>query len=135
MLGLLGDQLRSQSATCVGFVLMPDHVHAIVWFPETGQLSRFMHGWKRRSSHEIKKWHRNVDFHYQQSTEPNSPIWQRRFYSFEIDNEAKLEEKLHYMHVNPVRAGLVEKIVDWKWSSARWYEQGKSVGVEVGWVE
>ncbi len=26
LLGMLGDQLRRQSATCVGFVVMPDHV-------------------------------------------------------------------------------------------------------------
>ena len=56
VLGMLGDQLRRQDATCVGFVVMPDHVHAVVWFPETGQLSRFVHGWKRRSSYEIGRW-------------------------------------------------------------------------------
>ena len=42
LLGHLNAQLSRQSAKCVGFVVMPDHVHAIVWFPETGQLSRFM---------------------------------------------------------------------------------------------
>ncbi len=63
------------------------------------------------------------------------PVWQRKYYSFDIYNEVKLVEKLQYMHLNPVHAGLVEKTVDWKWSSARWYEQGKSVGVELGWVE
>lgn len=31
-------------------------------------------------------------------------------------------------------AGLVEKAVDWKWSSARWYEEGRSVGVKIKWV-
>ena len=53
---------------------------------------------------------------------------------FEIYSEAKLEEKLRTIHSNPVRAGVVAKTVDWKWSSARWYEQGKSVGVALGWV-
>ena len=33
------------------------------------------------------------------------------------------------------RAGLVDRTVDWPWSSARWYEEGRSVGVPVGWVE
>ena len=135
LLGMLGDQLRRQSATCVGFVVMPDHVHAIVWFSQTGQLSRFMHGWKRRSSHEMKKWHERINFRYLQKTTSGDPIWQRKYYSFEIYNRSKLEEKLQYIHLNPVRAGLVEKTVDWKWSSARWYEQGKSVGVELSWVE
>jgi REP element-mobilizing transposase RayT len=30
-------------------VVMPNHVHAIVWFAATERLSRFMHGWKRKS--------------------------------------------------------------------------------------
>ena len=42
LLGQLNEQLDRQQATCVGFVVMPDHVHLMVWFPETGQLSRFM---------------------------------------------------------------------------------------------
>jgi hypothetical protein len=40
--------------------------------------------------------------------------------------------KLQHMHLNPVRAGLVEKTIDWKWSSARWFEPGRSVGVGLG---
>ena len=38
------------------------------------------------------------------------------------------------MHLNPVRAGGVEPACDWRSSSARYYEQGKSVGVPPGWA-
>jgi putative transposase len=31
---------------------------------------------------------------------------------------------IEYIHLNPVRRGLVERAVDWKWSSASWYELG-----------
>ncbi len=133
VLGVLCEQLQRQSAMCVGFALMPDHVHAIVWFPRTKQLSRFMHGWKRRSSYGIRKWQEQVDFRYLQQTSPKEPVWQSKYYSFEIYSNQKLEEKLRYIHLNPVRAGLAEKAVDWRWSSARWYEQQKSVGVPLGW--
>ncbi|GAC1449183.1 MAG: hypothetical protein NVSMB9_32900 [Isosphaeraceae bacterium] len=33
-----------------------------------------------------------------------------------------LESMIHDIHQNPVRRGLVERAVDWCWSSARWYE-------------
>ena len=33
----------------------------------------------------------------------------------------ELKKEIAYIHDNPVRRGLVEKSVDWKWSSARWY--------------
>jgi hypothetical protein len=41
------------------------------------------------------------------------------------------DEKLEYMHMDPVHAGLVEKAPDWPWSSARQYLLGRSVGVPV----
>jgi putative transposase len=31
---------------------------------------------------------------------------------------------IDYIHLNPVRRGLVTQAIDWKWSSARWYELG-----------
>ena len=58
-----------------------------------------------------------------------------KYYSFEIHERAKLEEKLRYLHENPVRAGLVDHRTDWQWSSARWYEWGMPVGVPIRWVE
>lgn len=39
VLGVLNHQLESFEAHCIGFVLMPNHVHALIWFPETGKLS------------------------------------------------------------------------------------------------
>ncbi|HEY0984117.1 hypothetical protein [Schlesneria sp.] len=49
------------------------------------------------------------------------PIWQARDYGFHLGSRAKGEEKLDDMHMDPVRAGLVEQARDWRWSSARWY--------------
>lgn len=34
VLGTLSNQLREHDATCVGFVIMPEHVHSVVWFPQ-----------------------------------------------------------------------------------------------------
>ncbi len=43
-------------------------------------------------------------------------------------------EKLDTMHKNRVTAGLVEQACVRPWSSARYGEQGKPVGVSLGWV-
>ncbi|QDU41298.1 Transposase IS200 like protein [Maioricimonas rarisocia] len=134
LMGQLNDQLERQKARCVGFVIMPDHVHAVVWFPEAGQLSRFVHGWKRLSSYAIRQWYRQQKARYFHTTEPGTRVWTPKYYAFQIDSSDKLEEKLTYMHMNPVRAGLVERAVDWPWSSARWYETRRSVGVPIDWV-
>ena len=42
VLGVLNSRVARRRASCVGFVVMPDPVHAILWFPVPGQLSIFM---------------------------------------------------------------------------------------------
>ena len=61
----------------------------------------------------------------------DDPVWQAKYYGFNLFSEDKIVEKLTYMHQNPVRAGLVEQPCDWRWSSARWYEQRRTVGVPI----
>jgi putative transposase len=80
VLGVLNSQLARQHGRCVGFVVMPDHVHAIVWFPEPDQLSHFMKQWKQRSSVQIKR-HLADDRNAYAATFPRSdPVWQPRYY-------------------------------------------------------
>ena len=135
VLGVLNSLLIETASRCVGFVLMPDHVHAVLWFPQTGQLSRFMHEWKRRSSLNIRKWYREAAPHYTSEFGEGDRFWQPKYYSFEIFSRQKLEEKLTYMHLNPVRKGFVDRAADWKWGSAGWYEDRRTVGVPIEWVD
>ncbi len=135
VLGVLNSQPTLQSGRCVGFVVMPNHVHAIVWFPEPDQISHFMKQWKQRSSVQIKRLFQNPLRSYARTIDLAEPIWQPRYYDFNLDSPHKIEEKLSYMHQNPVRAGLVARPCDWPWSSARFYEQGRTVGVAVGWLD
>ena len=58
-------------------------------------------------------------------------IWQASFYDFNIESPDILNEKLEYMHNNPVEAKLSEYAVDWHWSSARFYELNETVGVTI----
>ena len=47
VLGALDWRLALQRGRCVGFVVMPDHVHAVVRFPEPDPISHFMKQWKQ----------------------------------------------------------------------------------------
>jgi putative transposase len=133
VLGVLNSQLGSQDGSCVGFVVMPDHVHAIVWFAKPDQLSHFMKQWKQRSSVQIKRLFREILHTYAEKFPPSESTWQSRYYDFNLYSTQHIEEKLAYMHMNPVRAGLVARPCEWPWSSARYYESGRTVGVPVGW--
>jgi putative transposase len=134
VLGVLNYVLDKHAARCQGFVIMPDHVHALVWFPEPGQISAFMHEWKRQSSLRIRHWYREEASQYAADFGEGERLWSPKYHAFEIYEQRKLEEKLTYMHMNPVRAVLVSRSIDWPWSSARWYELGESVGVPLQWI-
>jgi REP-associated tyrosine transposase len=58
--------------------------------------------------------------------EEKSPrFWQRRFYDFNVWSKKKINEKLNYMHFNPVKRGLVTRPLDWRWSSYPFYWSGE----------
>jgi len=59
------------------------------------------------------------------------PLWQPRYYDFNVWSYAKQIEKLRYIHRNPVRRGLVQSPEEWAWSSFRHYLTGAEGAVEI----
>jgi len=53
-------------------------------------------------------------------------FWQARFYDFNVYSPEKKNEKLDYMHANPVNRGLVRHAQDWPWSSWAFYFSSES---------
>jgi putative transposase len=52
-------------------------------------------------------------------------------YDRNIKTTRLLLTTIDYIHMNPVRRGLVEKAVDWKWSSAAWYVLGQPTPISL----
>jgi REP element-mobilizing transposase RayT len=50
-------------------------------------------------------------------------FWQLRFHDFNVWSHKKRVEKLQYMHLNPVKRGLVAHPRDWPWSSFLFYSK------------
>lgn len=48
-------------------------------------------------------------------------FWQQHFHPIELSTNELLEQKLDYIHRNPVEAGFVENAEDWFYSSAKDY--------------
>jgi REP element-mobilizing transposase RayT len=55
-------------------------------------------------------------------TDRNFQVWQEGFYPKEILNDLELKQKIEYIHYNPVKENYCENMVDWPYSSARYYE-------------
>lgn len=49
-------------------------------------------------------------------------FWEPRFYDFNVHSAYKRREKLNYMHMNPIKRGLVRNPRFWPWSSFLNYE-------------
>jgi len=123
--------LRTHQANCAGFVVMPNHVHALIYGAENFKISPFVQVWKKTSSYRIREFFERELVKYESLCPKGCPIWQARFYDFNVDSPEKLNEKLSYIHSNPVMAGLAETMLDWSWSSARFYELEEPVGVTI----
>ena len=105
---------------------MPEHFHLMITEPEIGDPSVVMKVIKERFSRRL---------HSIGGASPKSPVWQKRFYDFNVWSERKQIEKLRYMHRNPVRRGLVERPEQWEWSSFRAYLLGETGPVRVKFQE
>ena len=58
-------------------------------------------------------------------------FWQPRYFDFNVFSPKKFQEKLRYLHRNPVTRGLADKPEDWEWSSFRHYATGAPGVVEI----
>jgi len=97
-----------QAMRLLSFCLMPNHWHLVVWPQEDGDLSEFMR-WLTVT--HTQRWHA----HYQ--TAGTGPLYQGRFKSFPIQEDEHLLAVCRYVERNALRANLVGKAEEWKWSS------------------
>ncbi len=104
---ILTHQARRYKLQIWAYCLMPNHIHLVATPAKDNGLalpighahSRFALVINRR-----KKW--------------TGHLWQERFSSFPMD-ELHLLVAVRYVLLNPVRAGLVDRVEDWPYSSAR----------------
>ena len=82
------------------FVLMPDHLHALLSFLNDESMSRVIGDWK----------------HYHKHT--SGVIWQEGYFDHRLRDDERGEQlaiKINYIRNNPVAAGLCAKPEEWPW--------------------
>lgn len=104
-------------------VLLPDHLHAI-WELPRGDCD-YSTRWRRIKSLFTKRW---LAEHGDAATVGRSRairgeqgVWQRRFFEHTCRDEQDLKRCLDYVHLNPLKHRLVERVADWPWSSFHRY--------------
>ena len=105
---------------------MPEHFHLLMSEPEKGDPSLVMKVVKQRFAPLVnQRMRKSSAAQTALSDAALTPVWQKRFYDFNVSSTRKRIEKLCYMHRNPVKRGLVAKPDQWKWSSFRSYAYGE----------
>jgi len=103
-LSLLGEGVERFGHSVYAFCLMGNHFHLVVRTGET-PLSTIMQNLMFRYT-----------IHFNRRTRRYGHLFQGRFKSVLVDEQRYLLELVRYVHLNPVRSGLVELPQDWIWS-------------------
>lgn len=85
------------------FVIMPDHIHALLTPAETISLERVMQFIKGGFSFQLKT---------------RGPVWQASFTNHRLRDWEDYENHVEYIRMNPVRARLVKRLEAYPYSSA-----------------
>ncbi len=105
----------------VALVVLPDHLHA-VWSLPSGD-DRYSLRLSKLKEHFTRMFLASGGTDRQLSDSRlqrrERGVWQRRFWEHVCRDERDLQEKVDYIHWNPVKHGLVEHVWDYRWSSFR----------------
>ncbi len=95
------------------YVLMGNHYHLLLKTPEAN-LSKAMQWFGTTYTRR-----------FNMLNDKNGHLFQGRFKSIIVENDAYLLRLSLYIHRNPLRAGTVDRLADFRWSSYLYYAYGK----------
>ena len=125
--------IKNKGMIVYAYVIMSNHIHIVVQSNE-GKLSDLIRDFKKFTAKTIldkiqnepesrREW---MLERFQKATEShtrnkNYQFWQYGNHAEEVYSEKFLWSKIDYIHMNPVRSGLVKKVEDYIYSSASNY--------------
>ena len=109
---VLAEAVERTKTRLLAYCLMPNHWHLVVWPEKDGELSRFT-GWLTLT--HTQRWHAH------RHTTGSGYLYQGRFKSFPLQDDAHFFTVCRYVERNALRANLVVRAEDWRWGSLyRW---------------
>lgn len=113
----------------LAFVLMPDHFHLLIWFPPDHRFTNFLRDFKSWTARQILAWAEQsrleriraallLSRDRQKSKDARYCVLQHDSYVTALEGGRAVLEKVDYIHMNPVRAGIVEAPEEYPFSSA-----------------
>ena len=115
------------NVTINGFVIMPNHMHIIWQAKANNDLQKIQKSFIKHTSKEFKKLlaiDNNLQAYEVNAIDRKYNFWQRDSLNIELFTAAVFQQKLNYIHYNPVKANLCNLPEDYYFSSALFYEKG-----------
>jgi putative transposase len=113
----LAETQQRISMRILAWCLMPNHWHLLLWPERDGELSDFM---RILTLTHTQRWHAYRD------TVGHGHLYQGRFKSFVVSDDAYFLAAARYVEANALRAGLVRRAEDWRWGSLWRATRGES---------
>jgi putative transposase len=101
--------------TTLAICVLPEHLHAVWTLPAHD--SDYPQRWSLLKSSFSHGLPRATRLSQSQRQKRETGLWQRRYWEHQIRDEDDLQRHLNYLHYNPVKHGLVERVRDWPYSS------------------
>jgi putative transposase len=98
-------------------VILPDHLHMLWQLPQGD--GDYSSRWRLIKSHFTHHWEDGNDIPISGSRrlKEEGVVWQRRFWEHLIRDDEDWRRHVHYIHYNPVKHGLVQAPIEWKYTS------------------
>ena len=101
--------------TIAAMVVLPDHLHSVWTMPEGD--ADFATRWRLIKTGFSRRLPNGERISGSRATKGERGIWQRRYWEHTIQDESDFSRHLDYVHINPVKHGLVTRVRDWPYSS------------------
>lgn len=99
-----------EKASVLAYCLMPNHFHLIIKVIDSNFIQKGLQPFMIAYSRAINNEQNRI-----------GPLFQGHYQSNLIDDDSYLLECIKYIHLNPVKAGIVERPQDWQFSSYKQY--------------
>jgi putative transposase len=120
------DEARTSGGFAIyAYVIMPNHLHSITdSLLKPSKVLQYINGIiSRRVIDHLKERGHNASLRKLRRESGvrghRYSFWEHHSNAFPVFSEDILMQKANYIHQNPVRAGLVERAKDYRWSSVR----------------
>jgi putative transposase len=121
------------------YVIMPEHVHAVLWPHEGVKISDILTTVKQSVSKRALLWlqeHSPEFIDKLRDVQSNGRViyrfWQRGGgYDRNLRTVHDVHEKIEYVHLNPIHRGLADRAEEWFWSSVRAWQTGRDEPIAI----